>query len=417
MTANANHESLPVGLAGLGGYAGTVCRGLLEVQQRPDAPVHLAAVYDPDPAAGGAELRGRLKESGVVFCGSWQELLAAPVEIIDLPLPIHLHRRCACGALAAGKAVLCEKPLAGSVQDVDAIADARDASGRPLLVGYQWMYDPTTLLLKRRLLEGAIGEVFGATVLGLAPRSRVYYQRNDWAGCLKRGGEWVLDGPAQNAMSHAVNLALFLMGEKEGASARVVRVEAELYRANPIENCDTFVARAGAADGADLVIAMTHACREARGPAIRIEGSDGRLEWSPAGAVLTGEDGSQPYEVELRPWGRMFGAIASLAAGGEVDPAVAGSTIETARPPVVVINAASQSAPVRDVPAERVRIVDRGKADEPEPTRVIEGIEEALRQCVEQGRLLSELGTIDWARPGEAVDTGDYRRFDGPRIE
>src|SRR5205823_2302430 len=109
------------------------------------------------------------------------------------PVPIHLHRRFTELALAAGKVVLCEKPAAGTVQDVDAMIAARDRSGLPVAIAYQHMYDPGILELKRRLLASDLGKIRSATVMGCWPRDSVYFSRNGWAGRLQFEGEWVLD--------------------------------------------------------------------------------------------------------------------------------------------------------------------------------------------------------------------------------
>src|SRR5829696_1805709 len=81
---------------------------------------------------------------------SYAELLDLPIDAVWLPLPIHLHRPYTERALAAGKAVLCEKPAAGCVDDVDAMIAARDASGRGVLIGFQDVYQPCVIQLKRR---------------------------------------------------------------------------------------------------------------------------------------------------------------------------------------------------------------------------------------------------------------------------
>ena len=84
----------------------------------------------------------------------WEDLLAHPAEAVWLPLPIPLHRPYTEQALAAGKAVLCEKPAAGCVQDLDAMQDAQSRAGLPVAIGFQDIYEPTTLALKRALLDG-----------------------------------------------------------------------------------------------------------------------------------------------------------------------------------------------------------------------------------------------------------------------
>src|SRR5665213_934650 len=193
------------GLTGLGGYAGWACDQLLAEQTTPVDPS-----YPP-----------------IKLVAVW------------LPLPIDLHRTFTEKCLMAGKAVLVEKPAAGSIDDVDAMIAARDRTGLLTAVGFQNLFDPAVWAVKKRLLDGAIGQVRSASVLACWPRSQAYFNRAPWAGKLQHNGVWVLDSPANNAMAHFLNLALFLLGSTQVDSANPITVEAELYRANSIENYDT----------------------------------------------------------------------------------------------------------------------------------------------------------------------------------
>jgi predicted dehydrogenase len=92
--------------------------------------------------------------------GSYEALLADPdIDAIYIPLPNHLHREWAIKAAAAGKHVLCEKPLAmGRAEALEMFAAAR-AHGVHLAEAYPYMSQPQTLRVRELLAEGAVGRV------------------------------------------------------------------------------------------------------------------------------------------------------------------------------------------------------------------------------------------------------------------
>jgi predicted dehydrogenase len=77
------------------------------------------------------------------------DLLGLGLDAVVVAVPDAFHADIACGSLEAGLHVLCEKPLALSLEECDRIAGARDASGRVLQVGTMKRFDPAY----RRLLE------------------------------------------------------------------------------------------------------------------------------------------------------------------------------------------------------------------------------------------------------------------------
>src|SRR5207248_7972248 len=185
--------------------------------------VKLLYAVEPDQVTH-AERIAAVREHGVRVFSDYKELLATDVEAVWLPVPIDLHRRFTEMAVAAGKAVMCEKPAAGSVDDVDAMIAARDRAGRPVLIGFQDIYQPAVATLKQRMLCGEFGKPLSATVIGCWPRSERYFGRNDWAGRFKRDGRWVMDSPATNALAHFINLAMFLLGPAPASSASPTHV-------------------------------------------------------------------------------------------------------------------------------------------------------------------------------------------------
>ena len=89
---------------------------------------------------------------------SYDAMLSDPaIEAIYIPLPNDLHAEWAIRAVAAGKHVLCEKPLAVGVEPVRRMFAAARAHGRLLVEAYPYMSQPQTLRLRQMLAEGAIG--------------------------------------------------------------------------------------------------------------------------------------------------------------------------------------------------------------------------------------------------------------------
>lgn len=91
---------------------------------------------------------------------AYESLLADPdIDVVYIGLPNALHAEWAIAAVEAGKHVLCEKPLATRVADVDAIAAAAVARGRTVAEGFMYRHHPQTALLRQLVDEGAVGEV------------------------------------------------------------------------------------------------------------------------------------------------------------------------------------------------------------------------------------------------------------------
>ncbi len=89
------------------------------------------------------------------------ELLADPdVAVVDVCTPTHTHLQLSLDAIAAGKHVLSEKPLAERAGDAFAAAAAADARGVRTKLGFTFRYSPAMRRLRAWIADGTLGEIF-----------------------------------------------------------------------------------------------------------------------------------------------------------------------------------------------------------------------------------------------------------------
>jgi predicted dehydrogenase len=397
------------GVAGIGGYAGYMADRLLVESQSRSPHARLVAVCDPE-VDRFPERAAELKSKYIRIVNSVEELLSQEIDAVSLPVPIDLHRSFTEASLSADKAVLCEKPAAGSVDDVDAMIAARDSAALPVGIGFQDVYQPGVHELKRRILRGDFGVVLSASVVGCWPRGDRYYRRNTWAGKIQRDGRWVLDSPANNALAHYIHLALFLLGPTERSSAVPAEVEAELYRANPIENYDTCSLRLTFEGGSHALIGLTHACANNMEPEVLIRAERARIRYTPLRRIdIRTESVTETIKLLRNPHSAMFETMHTWMRKG-VDSA-AGGTLEMARAHTVAINAASQVSSIVDIPPE---FIEPAADERGAPLKTVRGLVDALHASIRGGRMLHESGLVPWSVPATEINVRAYAHFKGP---
>ena len=92
--------------------------------------------------------------------GSYDALLADPaIDVVYNPLPNHLHVGWTVRALEAGKHVLCEKPLALTVEDVDRLSEASRRTGRVVAEAFMYRHHPLTHAVQDFTASGRLGAI------------------------------------------------------------------------------------------------------------------------------------------------------------------------------------------------------------------------------------------------------------------
>ena len=146
----------------------------------------------------------------------WRELIDRDdVDVVDICTPPGTHAQMAERAAAAGKAVLCEKPLALSYPEAAAALAAVTKAGVPNAVGFNYRRLPAVALMQRMIAEGAIGELrlWRATWLSdeFADPATPY----DWRFERAMGGTTIAD-----LGCHLIDMALTMAGPVESTCAQ-----------------------------------------------------------------------------------------------------------------------------------------------------------------------------------------------------
>jgi predicted dehydrogenase len=129
-------------------------------------------------------------ELGAEVTDDWEAAVAAPgIDAVDVCLPTPLHRPVVMRALAAGRHVLLEKPIALTLEDADAIGAAASAAGRVLMVGHVLRYFPEVVEMRRLIESGELGRPLSATALRLSPPP----DWNEWMQDPARSGGVLVD--------------------------------------------------------------------------------------------------------------------------------------------------------------------------------------------------------------------------------
>ncbi len=143
-----------------------------------------------------------------------EELLAnAKFEVAVICTPNGLHAVHSIAALNAGCHVLCEKPMAISVDDCKKMIEVAEKNNRLLFIVKQNRYNPPVVAVKKLLDENRLGKIFMADLTCLWNRDEAYY-KNSWKGTKELDG-----GTLFTQFSHFIDLLYWYFGDVKNCSA------------------------------------------------------------------------------------------------------------------------------------------------------------------------------------------------------
>ncbi len=210
-------KSLNIGLIGSGfmgqAHADAYRRAAALYGDLPAEPhLYMLADANHDLARASAARLGFEKQTG-----DWRELVEHPnVDVVDITSPNLLHREMALAAIAAGKHVYCEKPLAVTLEEAEEMTAAAKAAGVKTMVAFNNIKTPAAMLAKQLIDRGDIGQPM---------RFRGWFDQgffNDpdlpfsWRCSRKEAGS----GALGDLGSHVISVAQYLMGDVESVIAQ-----------------------------------------------------------------------------------------------------------------------------------------------------------------------------------------------------
>jgi UDP-N-acetyl-2-amino-2-deoxyglucuronate dehydrogenase len=182
------------------------------IRGTPDA--ELVAVATRNPERGKAFVA----ENGGTWYGDFREVLKRPdIDVVTLCTPHDLHAPMTIEAAAAGKHVLCEKPMARTVAECDGMIVACERAGVMLGIVFQGRFEPLSKKLKADLEAGRLGKLLWTSSNTVWYRNDEYYRSAVWRGTWAHEGGGVLI----NQAIHAIDMLLWVSGMPTRVTAQM----------------------------------------------------------------------------------------------------------------------------------------------------------------------------------------------------
>jgi predicted dehydrogenase len=275
------------GMAGRAHAAGYRVAPTLYQSTLPD--LRFVSIADVSPELGSLAARRFGYERSDT---SWQAIAEDPdINVVSVVVANHLHREMVEGLVAAGKHVLCEKPLSDNLEDARAMADVARSADTVVRIGFTFRRAPGIAALRELVTSGSLGRV-------LHVDGRYWC---DYASDPKGPMSWRFKGaPGSGALadigSHVAYLMEFLAGDVAEVSGgrfttaiteRAVPVgtvvghgQAELSDTyEPVENDDYASFSAQFENGAGVVQVSRVAAGHPNGLALEVFGENGAAKW------------------------------------------------------------------------------------------------------------------------------------------
>jgi glucose-fructose oxidoreductase len=267
--------------------------------------------------SGHAEKANRIAAEQHLPAGSvysyadFDRIAADPrIEVVYIVLPNFMHAEYTIRALKAGKHVLCEKPMATTVADAEAMVAAAKAANRKLMIAYRCQYEPLNLFGMRLVRRGAFGKT-RLVVTNMGRQSNLNDPSDAWRLDMRKSG----GGALADMGIYGINGARYLLNEEPVE----VRAHAQTDRGDPrfqtVEDLITweFRFRSGA------ISTGSTSFNQADTMAWEVYGERGKMVADPGcfynGNRITVTGAEQPNIVEIDQFAREMDWMAAVVRG------------------------------------------------------------------------------------------------------
>ena len=164
----------------------------------------------------------------------WRAAVGRPdIHVVDIAVPNAMHAPIAIAAAEAGKIVLCEKPLAMSLEEAHKMADA--ARGVPNLVWFNYRRIPAVAFARQLVAEGKLGQAFHYRAVYLNSSGVDSSKTKAWRYHREQAGS----GASGDLLSHSIDLALLL----NGPISELVAMSHAFVPERDVDDATAFLAR------------------------------------------------------------------------------------------------------------------------------------------------------------------------------
>lgn len=346
-------------------------------------------------------------DKGIKIYSDIDQMLAdvkGKADAIFVPTPIHTHKALTVKCIDAGFDVFLEKPPVATIQDLFFLQDYADRNGKKVAVLFQSLYTKIIKQLKDRIVAGEFGKVLKVRGVAGWPRMDDYYNRSSWAGKLKAGDEWVLDGTINNPLAHMLSNELYLASMQAGKMEMPVEVTAELYHGHDIESEDTSSLRIITENGVEVTFNASLCSENNLDPINTIVCEKATIEYINFNEAKISYNGKVEHivdETEQRVY------MLEMLYESFANKKPYACELETCIPFTTCVNAAFDSnGKVKKIAEKYITRREQGDTIK----TVIKDIDKALKVAYDGGKLFSELG-LDWAKPSQTLKVSNYTSF------
>ncbi|WP_433747108.1 Gfo/Idh/MocA family protein [Falsibacillus pallidus] len=248
--------------------------------------IQLAAICEQNEEKVAA-FSGRLPE--VSFYTDYKEMLNEPFDLVYIGVPPKFHHDIALYAMEKGIHVICEKPLANSLEEAEEMAAAAKKAGVVNAINFPLMYSKAVYTMKEKTANGEIGALKRVELKIHHAKWPRPWQENAWIGGREQGGF------IREISPHYIQLIHDVLGELKNVEANVQYPEDEAL-------CETgVIASMELADGTPVLVDGLSGIGQEDHVLFKLYGEEGTLSFINWGTLEQGTAVSSSEEITLSP--------------------------------------------------------------------------------------------------------------------